>query len=237
MRNKIINAVLTISLLFGMLFIPQHTVKAAAGIALDGYFNDWAGKPCVSDPNGDASPTLDLINFCFISDLDTQEIYFMFERSGSSNAPTDYVIRLDINNDGDYNDPEDRLITINYNLSQKKSMVDVNLSDGTGGYITTMASKANWGSSSENGGNKVELYATFADLGILPGVAAAITMDMYSGSYVDTLDTPVTWTPANALGYVLLGVILIAGCVWMAKKKGYPKKIFLNKPIQETLSS
>ncbi len=207
---------------FFSLFLPQATVKAAAGITLDGSFGDWAGKPCVSDPNGDASSTLDLVAFCFIADLDTQEVYFMFERSSGSNSPTDYVIRMDVNNDGDYSDPEDRLISIRYNLSKKKSMVDVDIYDGTWNYITTKASKANWGATGDDGAAQVELFASFADLGINPGVATAVTMDIYSGNFDDVLDTPVTWTPADALGYMLLGGIILGASIFMVfqrKKK------------------
>ncbi|NSW50944.1 MAG: hypothetical protein HPY85_00375 [Anaerolineae bacterium] len=192
-------------------------VKAqSAGISLDGDFSDWTGKPCVGDAIGDSQPTLDIASFCFFSDMNNQVVYFMFERSGSSNAPTDWMIRIDVNDDGDYSDPEDRLIDIRYNLSANKSLVDVAVYDGSGSYVTTIASKADWGESSRDGGARVELGVSFGNLGILPGVAVSVTMDMYSSSFADILDTPIQWTPANALGYLILLTILIVGSIWMA---------------------
>jgi hypothetical protein len=202
----------------------------SAGIVLDGQFSDWAGKPCVSDPVGDAQSNLDLSRFCFVSDMNAEDIYFMFERDGGSNSPTNWVIRMDINDDGDYNDPEDRLIDIRYNLSNNKSMVNVTLYNGGWGYLTTIASKADWGESGRDGGSRVELYSSFANLGITPGVAASVTMDIYSGNMTDVLDTPIQWTPANALGYVMLAVILISGSFWMARRMKKKKAFQSSQP-------
>jgi hypothetical protein len=219
MITKSLSAALLLATLIIALGITHQPVQAGAGITLDGNFDDWAGKPCVSDPAGDAPANLDIILFCFVSDFDTEEIFFMFQRSGSGMAPTDYTIRLDINNDGDYNDPEDRLIQIRYNLSNAHSMVDVTVYDGTGNYLTTVASKADWGESGREGGARVELGMSWAQLGLTPGVTAAATMDIYSGNMVDILDTPVTWTPADALGYIILGIIVVCAALYMVYRK------------------
>ncbi|HET59783.1 MAG TPA: hypothetical protein ENN32_05395 [Chloroflexi bacterium] len=219
MITKAVSVALLLATLMIALGTTRQPVQAGAGITLDGNFDDWAGKPCVSDPADDAPANLDIILFCFVSDFDTEEIYFMFQRIGNSLAPTDYTIRLDINNDDDYNDPEDRLIQIKYNLSNAHSMVDVTVYDGTGNYLATVASKADWGQSGRDGGSGVELGMSWTQLGLTPGVTAAATMDIYSGNMVDILDTPVTWTPADALGYVILGTIIVCAALYMVYRK------------------
>lgn len=201
-----------------LLFISPLSAAYAGDIVVNGEFSDWDGQPCVDDLGGETNNTDDLVKFCFVADQDAEITYFFVQRVGDSNSPLDANIKLDMNNDGDVTDPEDRNIDIKYNLNNNTSLVDVDLYDGQGNFLVEIANKENWGDSGTAGGARVEMSLTFAQLGIVPGLGAAISMQVGSTQGSTVVDTviEVQWTPANALGDGLLIGILIAASLGMA---------------------
>ncbi len=196
-----------ILLMFLMLFRAVPAVLGAGNIVLDGQFNDWAGQSCISDPIGDvADPGIDITLFCFATNPGVSNAYFRAQRAGSSNAVT-YYLYIDANNNGSFNDPSDKVVTIVYKPTGNSSQVIVSWPGGSDG--------GNWGDSKQAGGLNVEWYVPFSAMGISAG--QPIQMYLASSYNVNILDTtaPVQWSPANALGWLMLGVILVGASVWM----------------------
>lgn len=194
-------------------------VYAQTGIVLDGSFDDWAGQPCIEDEVGDsASDATDIVKYCFVSDQESEITYFLIERVGDTNRPLSAVIQLDIDDNNSYSDAVDREIQVFYNLSQQGSRVDVDVYDGQGNLVQNIASGASWGASGGSGGTQVELGVPFSVLGIVPGFAVSLSMNVASvqGSTIDDGSTEVQWTPADALGEEILIIILIAASLGMA---------------------
>jgi hypothetical protein len=202
-------------LLMGLL-IPLQAVSAAA-ITLDGSFGDWSGQPCISDVSGDAPQADDLITFCFVTDQSAEITYFMLERVGGTNSPLDAILYFDINDNGNYNEDSDRRLVIKYNPTLNSAKVDVDLLTGTGGYITQLAKGENWGQSGGAGGGLVEFSATFANLGLTPGLASSVSMYAASGNSggSDQMGA-VQWTPADILGLPLIGILLVSASLLLA---------------------
>lgn len=190
-------------------------VMAAGTIVLDGQFGDWAGMPNITDPSGDASaPQNDLTAFYFATNPGEEKAYFMAERGLASND--DLVLRLaiDTDNDGNYNEPNDRVIRIDYRMVPPKSKVEVTLYDGTGRQIKTIAKNQDWGENRP--GRRVEWGVSFADLGIVPNQTLRMILTSLNGSNPDDSTSETQWSPADALGWPLIVLLVLAGSGWLA---------------------
>jgi hypothetical protein len=193
--------------MFFMLFRAAPAVLGAGNIVLDGEFDDWAGQPCISDPTGDVvDPGTDITLFCFATNPGVSNAYFTTQTVDSSIEVT-YFLYIDANNDGNFNDPSDIVVTINYKPTGNRSHVTVSWPGGSDG--------GGWGDSKHAGGLNVEWYVPFSAMGISAG--QPIQMYLASSYGVSVLDTTaiVQWSPANALGWIMLGVILVGASVWM----------------------
>lgn len=214
-------------------------VYAAGPIVLDGQFGDWAGQPNVPDPQGDAITDADVLAFYFGNNPNDETAYFMVQRMNSKKRLI-LLLRIDTNNNGVYAEPQDRIVFVRYKPTGNGSKVDVTLLAGTGQFIKTIASGADWGESSHEGGQRVEWGVSFADLGILPGQTIRMTLmattnskgcgfddDFEGNEFEELLDhdedrgcidfvNEVQWSPANALGRPLVFVLALAGGVFLA---------------------
>lgn len=196
-----------ILLMFFMLFRAVPAVLGAGNIVLDGHFDDWAGQACISDPAGDvADPATDIILFCFATNPDVSNAYFRVQRADINNAVL-YSLYIDANNNGNFNDPSDIVVRIDYKPTGNSSHVIVSWPGGS--------YNGDFGESRQAGALNVEWYVPFSAMGISAG--QPIQMYLTSSYWVDVLDTTaiVQWSPANALGWIMLGVILVGASVWM----------------------
>jgi uncharacterized membrane protein len=205
-------------------FLVVKPAAAAGPIALDGHFDDWAGMPCVPDPLGDiALRDLDLINLCFATNPGDESAFFMAERSSQNSRDSlDLNLYIDTDNNGNYNAPNDRLAVIHYDLKNKWSRVDVNLYDGTGAFLSTIANNADWGEGWSEGGSRVEWGIPFAALGINPQQAIRLFMVSTDGAHTfDRLPDAgdIQWSPANILSWPLLILFGTAGAGWLAYRR------------------
>lgn len=210
----------TILLAAFLLLLSRPTpVFAAAPIVLDGNFGDWAGQTCIPDPPNDATDSkADILNFCFANNPNDPTSFFMIERQQANN-PLDLQLYVDTNNNGVYGEGADRLITVFYNPQGAGSSVDVNVYSGTGQFLSTVVTGANWGEGGHLGGSRVEWRITFAALGIAVGQPIRMYVaSMKSGSVSDNT-VEVQWSPANALGVIILGGILVSGSVWYGYRR------------------
>ena len=196
-------------------------VRAAGLIVLDSLFNDWAGQAYVTDPTGDGSQGTDFTKFYFATNPGVSTLFFMLER-----LPSDQQIIIwqsfDMNNNGIFNEPTDRLVKVTYDPKNNNSKVDVTVYTGTNQFIAQIANNVDYGESEREGGEKVEWVVPMGLLGMTPGqtINIGLTVDPEeneNGAISDVLDTPVQWSPASALGWGLLGAILLAAVIWMAR--------------------
>ncbi|GAB4531554.1 MAG: hypothetical protein Fur0018_19600 [Anaerolineales bacterium] len=139
----------------------------------------------------------------------------MAERwSGSAVWDVIYELHLDIDQDGFV----DRIVDVQYHPRRDDSRVNVNVYDGAGNYLQTIAANADWGKSRTEGADLVEWGVPFSALGITPGQP----VDMVSGGsqtflpYLLDTSSIVTWSPADALGVGLLLVITLGSVFWFA---------------------
>jgi hypothetical protein len=216
---RIARIVLMVSLLapwlimLAIVAVRPH-VLAAGTITIDGSFGDWSGQPSISDPLNDCHKAeLDITSFSFTTNPGAATAYFMVRRQVAKNGPIGYILSVDTNNDGDYTDSSDRNVHVRYDPTSSGSRVDVTLTSGTGQSLGTVASNADWGESLPEGGLRVEWPATFTQLNITSGqpirmrVSSRPGNSNQSNSICDTTGD-VQWSPADALGYPLLGVLL-----------------------------
>jgi hypothetical protein len=209
--------ILTMVLLAAFYTAPD--ARAAGDIVLNGEFDDWDGQPGISDPQGDATrPFDDLLGFYFTTNSDDPTAYFMAERV-SSNSPLNLVLRIDTNDDGVYNAPGDRYITVSYNPQGNRSTVEVMVYDGTGGFISLVTGGSDWGESSNGGGSRLEWGVPFADLGTSAGQAVRMVLESHQGSAIADSTAEVQWSPANALGWALIAVLLVGSAAWLARQR------------------
>ncbi len=188
--------------------------QAAGPIVLDGQFNDWVGQSCITDPQGDqtAGASTDIKTFCFATNPNDSTLYFMAERWVGGNKKITYRLNLDTNQDGIV----DRVVEVEYKPKKTSSEVEVTVFDGNGNKIQKTADDMDWGQSRNEGAYKVEWGVPMDILGITAGQAVDMWLDSSSGEGKKVSDTtqPVTWSPADALGYGLLLLIALGGAGW-----------------------
>jgi len=202
--------------------LTAEPVRAAGLIVLDSLFDDWNGQAYVTDPQGDGGPRgADFTRFYFAVNPGVSTLFFMLERPPSNQKITIWQ-QFDMNNNGIFNEPSDRRVKVTYDPEKKNSQVDETIYTGNNQFIATYANNADWGESKNEGGKRVEWGVPMALLGMTPGQTINIgltTNPGEGGGSGDSLDTPVQWSPANALGPALLGVLLLAAVLWMARQR------------------
>jgi hypothetical protein len=196
-----------ILLMFLMLFRAVPAVLGAGLITLDGAFGDWSGQSCISDPAGDvADLQTDITLLCFATNPGVSNTYFRALRAGGSGAVV-YFLYIDTNNNSNFNDPSDKVVTIDYKPTGNGSTVTVSW---PGGSVS-----GDWGESRQEGALNVEWEVPFSAMGISAGQTIQIYLaSSYGAGVLDTTGI-VQWSPANALGWIMLGVILVGASVWM----------------------
>ncbi|KPL88629.1 hypothetical protein [Ardenticatena maritima] len=197
-------------------------VLANGPIVLDSNMGEWDGHPYVEDPPGDADKENDIRRLYFDTNPNEETLYFMLERWASDNTKLEISLFLDTNNNGNYGEPGDRRIFVRYQPKNQGSQVDVEVYDGTGGFIAQIAHNADWGESRQEGGLRVEWGVPFDVLGIIPGqtmlMFAATTHNQHPDRIEDTTQE-VQWSPANALGWPLIGVVALSGALLLARQR------------------
>lgn len=202
-------------LLIMALALIVSPVLAAGPIVLDGQFGDWTGMPNITDPNGDAgAPQNDLTAFYFATNPNEEKAYFMAERALASNNDLTLRLAIDTDNDGNYNEANDRVIIIDYRMVPPKSKVEVTLYDGTGRRIKSIANNQDWGENRP--GRRVEWGVSFVDLGIVPNQTLRMILTSLNGSNPDDSTSETQWSPAEALGWPLIILLILAGSGWLA---------------------
>jgi hypothetical protein len=186
-------------------------------IVLDGQFTDWQGQAFISDPQNDAlNRRTDIKSFYFATNPDDEVAYFMLERWEAGAMPVDYVLWVDTNNNGDYTEVSDRMVEVHYTPSQN-GFADVYLYNGAGTFMRTIAENAPWGEDGQ--GARVEWGVSFVDLGIAPYQTIRLQPVSMQGNRVSDSTAEVQWSPANALGWLLLGSLTLLGSVWLFQRR------------------
>ncbi len=196
--------ILIILLMGFMLFRATPVALGAGYVSMDGAFDDWSGQSCIGDGTGDAAgPETDITQFCFATNAGESNAYFMIERldAGSGGKALDLTIYFDTNNDGSYETSAD----VSYKAFNNNSNVTVNWSGGADG--------GDWGLDRSEGANRVEWYVPFSAMGIAPGQAIQMYVVSWQGGSVSDDTAGVQWSPANALGWILIAILLVGGSI------------------------
>jgi len=191
---------------------------AQGPIVLDGQFGDWVGQPHVDDPQGDSqTPPTDLQAFYFATNPNEEVAYFMAERWEAGAQPLELILRFDTNDNGNYDEPEDRIVAIRYDPRPGGSRVDMAIADGRGQNRRILVTDANWGEPQP--GQRVEWGVTFADLGIVPFQNIRMQLFSMQGNQISDTVAEVQWSPANALDLPLLALLLLGGVAYLAYRR------------------
>ncbi len=215
---------------------------AASPITLDGQFGDWTGQMHLDDPTGDVSDhTVDITAFYWANNPNDTTCYWMMERVSDSDKVY-YLVYIDADNDGRFDEHVDRLVQVSYEPRNNNSRVGVIVRYADTSHIISSVSNKDWGESTREGGRRVEFKANFADLGI----NVHQTIRMYAISYVerdgfadssgeaessDTWTCPgssdrvpdagdIQWSPVPITGYwlVFAAPVLVAAVLYLGKR-------------------
>ncbi len=202
---------------------PVASPALAAGpIVVDGQFGDWDGQAYLDDPLGDARlPSTDIVRFYWGTNPGDGTAYFMLQRA-EEHQPRGVVYRLwvDTDNNGQYGEPQDRLVAVLYRARNGHSEVQVEVFTGTGQRVSSYG--GDWGDSLEESGTRCEFGVSFEDLGIRAGQAIRMFVESAPSnqSHLTSDRAPdagdVQWSPVDALGYGLLAALLGGGVVLLA---------------------
>jgi hypothetical protein len=196
---------------------------AASPIDLDGDFADWSGQANIVDVSGDANKDeRDVTKFWWADNADVSTFYWRIDRI-SSKKKVKYVLHIDANNNGDFNDNADREVEVAYKPRKSNSHVDVKVRYGDTRSTISHTKKNDWGESEHEGGRYVEFEASFADLGINPGQAMRFYVGSLKGKSEDdrTPDSgDIQWSVVNVLGYPLLAGFMIGASLLIWRKLG-----------------
>lgn len=197
-----------------MALLTVLPVQAQSGaIVLDGQFSDWLGQPNVPDLQGDAkNDHSDLAAFYFVNNPAQDYLYFMAERWNTGAEGLEQRLYIDANNNGDYSEVEDRIISVSYNPNPN-GRTTVDLYDGRWGFLRQIANNMSWGEPEK--GRRVEWGVSYTDLGIAPFQTIRMKLVSNHGNNVSDGVPEVQWSPANALGWFLLAVLTLIGLGWV----------------------
>lgn len=225
---------------------PPQSPSGASSIVIDGQFPDWDGYANLPDPKGDARRASGDMSALYWANNGGFEVnYWMVERyfsEGHSNYEQDdaewhdwpgwgqynstsqarqvrYTIYIDTDDDGRFDERNDRRVEVHYQPRWGDSNVKVRVKHGKGGE-TIFSTSGDWGESIIEGGRRVELEVPWAHLGFSSG--AVIRMYVKSDRNDRLPDGgDIQWSPASILGYWLLAAVMAIGGVvyWRIKRK------------------
>ncbi|RME45566.1 MAG: hypothetical protein D6791_10415 [Chloroflexi bacterium] len=219
-RTWVIGSACALFLLLMILFVGPAVLAKNQEIVLDGQFGDWNGEVSVEDPQGDAEfRRADLKRLYLRTNLNDGIIYYMAELWEGSAGPVTLQLHVDTNNNGNYDERIDRLVEIRYQPNLVDSTVNVSLFDGAGTFLTEAANDTDWGESVREGARRVEWVNTFKQLGIIQGQVIRMQLAVISDDTVSDSMLELQWSPADALGARLAGLLGVAGAIWLAYQR------------------
>jgi LPXTG-motif cell wall-anchored protein len=205
---------------------PNFPPAPQGDITLDGEFNDWNGIPNLVDDPDDASESEgDLFRLYWANDVDGTTVFWQIERYGSDGLPggaldptneqskkVKYTVFMDVNNNGDFDDPIDRHVRINYDPKASASLVTVDVRPALGGGWENIARNQDYGDSEGEGGHRVEFAVSWADLGVSFGQPIRMSVESdHNDRLPNTGD--IQWSPASIFGLPVLIGLFIAGVI------------------------
>lgn len=202
-----------------LLGLAARPALAAGPIVVDGQFGDWDGQAHIDDPVGDAHiPSTDIQHFYWATNPGDGTAYFMIQRAQEQpRRGVFYLLWIDADNNGQYAEPQDRLVTILYRAMNQEGLVTVTVLTGTGQPLNTYG--GDWGDNRQEGGTRCEFGVSFADLGIGPGQAIRMFLQSAPGGEGHLVSDrapdagDIQWSPVDALGFGLLALVLGGGVV------------------------
>ena len=192
-------------------------------IVLDGEFDDWSGKANISDASEDANKDRgDIVAFYWGDNPDDETVYWMLERPANQTKLVMYSLHLDMNNDGDFQDPGDRIVEVKYRPGTDNSQVNVRVRQADNHQKIAEYGLNDWGDSKSEGGSRVEFGVSMTDLGFSFGSAFRMYVESnWDDRAPDAGD--IQWSPMPILGLIGLAALLLGGGagIWWFKLRRY----------------
>lgn len=210
-------------------------------ITLDGLFGDWTGKAHLPDAAGDQSGSvrLDIAAFYWANNIDEGINYHMLERHTRNGEPYNgsngqrswarYIVYIDTNNNGNYEESGDRRAVVTYVPRRNRSLVNVKIYPANSFSKISDSGWNDWGESRNEGGLKVEFALDWEDLGIEFGDVIRMYAVSFTGlsgfpNIVDRVPdggADIQWSPASVLGPWLLGAASVGGIavIWFLSRR------------------
>ena len=198
---------------------------------LDSNFGDWVGQSFISDPFGDAigGSRRDLHQFYWANNVDEEFNYWMIARYTTDGQPFDggngqtrsvlYYIRIDTNDNGDFREPGDRIVSIEYNPKATKGETRVKVKSAAGGGWIYNSGKQDWGDTDGEGGLRTEFRVAWTHLNVSFGQPTRMYVESMAGHRPrdrapDSGD--IQWSPASILGPWVLAAAAAVGflAIW-----------------------
>ena len=133
-------------LLAGLIWVAGPVPALASGpIVMDGVFADWAGQSNIAGASGDADQDeRDMTKFWWADNVAESRFDWRVDRVGSKKKVT-YVLHVDANNNGDFDDNVDREVEVVYEPRKNDSHVDVKIRGGDTQDNISQTKNNDWG--------------------------------------------------------------------------------------------
>ena len=208
--------------------------RADTPIVLDSEFSDWSGQSLVADPFGDSTggSRRDAHEFYWANNVDEEYNYWMISRYTTDGQPFDggngqkksvlYYIRIDTNDNGNFGEQGDRIVSVAYNPKATSGETQVRVKSAAGGGWLYDSGKQDWGDTDGEGGLRTEFRMTWTHLNISFGQPTRMYVESMPGSNPkdrapDSGD--IQWSPASILGPWILAAAAAVGflAIWYFK--------------------
>jgi exosortase family protein XrtG len=139
--------------------------RAGQGFVLDGAFDDWQGRACLTDGRGDGREDVDFRALAWGTNENEQRLYFMVERQLPVAAGRGCTCRLyfDVDCSGSYDNSVDKYAEVTYMPVTGHGWVAVELYSAAGHLLAVY--RGRWGEAS---GRRFEFAIPMKKLGIYP---------------------------------------------------------------------
>jgi len=182
---------------------------------LDGSFDDWQGRACLSDVEGDGRPHNDFKRISWTTNENESSLYFMLERFTSfpRNSQLDARMFFDINGNGSYEDLIDKYVELSYQPNNGQVNVRIYTVDGRlkGEY------SGQWGEKSSAGGSRFEFSLPMEDLRVYPAQSIRFYIADIGGEKLDRLPDQGDnqWAPFPVFYQSRFSIVLVC-LIWLA---------------------
>lgn len=205
-----------VALLMSLSFILSALPGFGESIVLNGSFGDWAGKPSLSDPQGDEAPALDIGEVRWYPDNDAENLYLYVSNTmdaATGVVPRTWKIKFHIQAEG-------RRFTAQATVNRINRMVSISLLNGSGRQI--WAGKGKW---TDAWGKRVECGIPLSR--ILTSTEGGYEIELHISSGEDSVPDEGAIIISSISTYGAVNLLAVCGIVFAVRHKCGRKACFL----------